>query len=830
MRASSIAGVFDRLWPLFHKDPLEIFPAEIMSLILSGLCPQDLITLSRVSRAWRERLRDTNLWKEKFRMEGWGFNIKQVECYEDHIKQQESVFRPSKVNFEVSPLQLSSNAFGKQRAPLGDPLMSPLLRDASNGDEQHWSGLNLGNLDTGHRSPPTDQEMTDASEEQPSNFSQTTTNGDFEPTIPPYLNQTRFSKTAAANRSRSSLEKPLMITSTHDQARINYQYLYTQKRRLEDNWDKGRYRNFQLPHRNFPNEAHEECVYTIQYQGDYLVSGSRDRTVRIWNLNSGRLAQRPLKGHIGSVLCLQFDSRPEENIIISGSSDTHVILWRFSTGKIIRKIPNAHKESVLNLRFDHRFLITCSKDKTIKIWNRRELRPGDVDYPVKGVKGGGECPSYIIDAPSIGGSVRYQPSSPEHLMLLTPYMHIMTLDLHNAAVNAIQIYEDQLVSASGDRNLRIWNIHTGECYSRIQAHEKGIACVQYDGKRIVSGSSDNSIRIWDPVTRTQVARLEGHVRLVRTLQAAFADIPGGRKRLEAEAQEVDRAWHIAKSKGEDLRTNRPGRSARPGSRKPRDVITVGAKIPPSGGGSKWARIISGSYDEKIIIWKKNADDEWVISHQLAQEEALTAAGPPLPARSHAHGSAQASPPPLTHPPQILHTTTVGNISNLDNMETRSGDADISRSAEVSRQSSSSQNLNSPSARPGTEVNATYGSSQSSSRSTSIPAPPQPAAVHTAIQELNNSGIQPTGSQSDILANPINDQGLVANHQTNSNPRPPPALNRAPPAGQPNARVFKLQFDARRIICCSQDNKIVGWDFANGDEDIASCSRFFADPQ
>jgi F-box and WD-40 domain protein 1/11 len=41
-----------------------------------------------------------------------------------------------------------------------------------------------------------------------------------------------------------------------------------------------------------------------------------------------------------------------------------------------------------------------------------------------------------------------------------------------------------------------------------------------------------------------------------------------------------------------------------------------------------------------------------------------------------------------------------------------------------------------------------------------------------------------------------------------------------------ARVFKLQFDARRIICCSQTPIIIGWDFANGDAKIEEASRFF----
>ena len=44
----------------------------------------------------------------------------------------------------------------------------------------------------------------------------------------------------------------------------------------------------------------------------------------------------------------------------------------------------------------------------------------------------------------------------------------------------------------------------------------------------------------------------------------------------------------------------------------------------------------------------------------------------------------------------------------------------------------------------------------------------------------------------------------------------------------NSRVFKLQFDARRIICCSQDPTIVGWDFANGDPDIVEASKFFGE--
>lgn len=52
---------------------------------------------------------------------------------------------------------------------------------------------------------------------------------------------------------------------------------------------------------------------------------------------------------------------------------------------------------------------------------------------------------------------------------------------------------------------------------------------------------------------------------------------------------------------------------------------------------------------------------------------------------------------------------------------------------------------------------------------------------------------------------------------------------AAPAEENNSnRVFKLQFDARRIVCCSQNRIIVGWDFANGDKDLEEAGQYFAE--
>ena len=650
----------------------------------------------------------------------------------------------------------------------------------------------------------------------------------------------------------STAEQSLMLFASSGHPRLNYHHLFKQKRRLEDNWTNGQYRSFQLPHRDHPEDAHTECVYTIQYSGKYLVSGSRDRTLRIWDLDTERLITEPLQGHTGSVLCLQFDHSEEEDIIISGSSDTHVILWQFSTGEMIKQLTNAHRESVLNLKFDKRFLVTCSKDKTIKIWNRHELQPGDRDYPVKGVSGGGQCPTYILDMHTIGSALREERFKFSE-MILEPYTHMMTLDLHGAAVNAIQIYKDELVSASGDRNLRVWNIHTGECSTKIEAHTKGIACVQYDGKRIVSGSSDNSIRIWDPISRTEVARLDGHSRLVRTIQAAFADPPGGRERLEAEADEVKRQWQAASMAGLIPRSLSAGRQPRstPGSRKPRDIRSVGAKIPPSGGGSKWGRIVSGSYDETIIIWKKTDDDEWVIGHRLRQEEALRAAGPPLIPRSDVQAQNEAQSR-AQHEAEAGADTEANN--HLPTVNDQLDGGQHSHTAPQHRQQP----------RPASATSPNYAQATTQGTRASTPtrpfAPPRAnyqntilrgtMAAHPSVLAANGFFSQRAAQRQPQQFQPVQavPRPPPDMSQSQNQPQPQPQPQHAPPpppvqpahprpvapavapVGQPNARVFKLQFDARRIICCSQDPKIVGWDFANGDEHIIECSRFFAAPQ
>jgi F-box and WD-40 domain protein 1/11 len=802
LRTSSIAGIVEKLNPLLHLDPVLHLPPEITFQILSYLNPETLLRSSTLSRAWRNRVLDSPLWKLLFRLEGWNSNFPQVRAFEEaeklkrvESKEKERKTRPRAAE-DMDYDKPSSKKRARERPLFGDgPSSEHSIRDK-------LEPLSIGGTTSGS-SAWGEQHSAVEADDSPSVKAEDKMEGlSFESESP---TQTQLERRATASSDTAGFPVQPSLLLSGPEPKVNWQYLYKQKRRLEDNWNAGRFTNFQLPHPNHPDEAHTECVYTIQYSGKYLVSGSRDKTIRVWNLDTQRLIHKPLVGHSASVLCLQFDERPEQDVIISGGSDCKVILWQFSTGRILKEIEKAHSESVLNLRFDDRYLVTCSKDKTIKVWNRKQMWPTDETYPSSTLKSAAKFPSYIINMQE---QVENQHL---HFKALLPYSLIMTLEGHGAAVNAIQILEGQIVSASGDRSVKVWNVRTGACVRTFSGHSKGIACVQFDGRRIVSGSSDETVRIFDRATGAEVACLQGHTNLVRTVQAQFGDLPGNEEELEAEARAIDRNFFEAQHRGllsNDLtRDQRRARNA--GSRDPNAIFAYGAKLPPGGGGSKWARIVSGSYDESVIIWKRGPDGAWEKNHTLLQNEAVRNAGgrprrAPVPAQAPANQAGQAQPAANQQPGQAAAQNTFQSLAQQAQVQAQAAQ-NLAQQAQALHAASQAGQGNAVPA-PTTTVTATTAgitATQTTANAAPAAAPAQSAAAPNAAPHHHHHHHGHHHHHPHPLAGPVTNQGT-------------------------NSRVFKLQFDARRIICCSQDPTIVGWDFAQGDKDIVLASQFFSD--
>ena len=67
------------------------------------------------------------------------------------------------------------------------------------------------------------------------------------------------------------------------------------------------------------------CTLAIAPNGQYLVSGSEDKTIKIWHWESGEIRQT-LSGHKQTVRILAI--HPNGQTIVSGSDDKTVKFWR----------------------------------------------------------------------------------------------------------------------------------------------------------------------------------------------------------------------------------------------------------------------------------------------------------------------------------------------------------------------------------------------------------------------------------------------------------------------------------------------------------------------
>ena len=119
---------------------------------------------------------------------------------------------------------------------------------------------------------------------------------------------------------------------------------------------------------SFTAHSHIVTCLTISADGKYLISGSRDKTIKIWNLETAELLHI-LKGHRDGVDAIALS--PDGEIIASGSADNTIKIWHLQTGKLLATF-RGHSSAVTALLFTPygNKLISGSLDCTIKIWQR----------------------------------------------------------------------------------------------------------------------------------------------------------------------------------------------------------------------------------------------------------------------------------------------------------------------------------------------------------------------------------------------------------------------------------------------------------------------------
>ncbi|KAN0086005.1 hypothetical protein V8E55_007139 [Tylopilus felleus] len=202
--------------------------------------------------------------------------------------------------------------------------------------------------------------------------------------------------------------------------------------------------------------GHAGAVLSVAYSpdGSHIVSGSSDKTIRVWNASTGQCVAGQFQGHTDPVWSVAYSH--DGSHIISGSEDNTIRVWNATTGQCVAGPFQGHTSSVSSIAYSHdgSHIVSGSEGNAIRVWN------ASTGQCVAGSFQGYTDPVWCV---------AYSPDG------------------------------SHIVSGSSDKTIRVWNASTGQCMAGpFQGHTDLVLSVAYspDGSHIVTASSDLSIKVW----------------------------------------------------------------------------------------------------------------------------------------------------------------------------------------------------------------------------------------------------------------------------------------------------------------------------------------------
>jgi len=412
---SQLSLLSESLTNLIRLDPFARFPREVALKVLGHLDAISLGRAAQVNGHWRELADDNVLWKS---------------ICEQHIDKQ-----CRKCGWGLPLLERRRTTHQHAHLPPA-PTPIPPISILSSDTPRTKRALEMDEHD---QAPPAKRRKSTS----PCRDSADESGSSFGPLTP------------AVSAAPSGASTPTATRLWKD--------VYCERLQIARNWKRGRYTVRTL-------RGHEDSVMCLQFAETLphiaypvLITGSYDRTVRVWNADLGEEV-RVLRGHTRAVRALQFD----EAKLITGSMDCTLRVWDWRTGRCIRTL-QGHSEGVVCLRYDSNVLASGSVDATVKVWNFRT----------------GEC---------------------------------FTLRGHKDWVNAVQLWQLPGTGASG-----ACSVASAASSSAGDGASSGSGFDIDPGKMLFSASDDCTIRLWDLARKICVRQFSGHVGQVQSLMLLNVD-------------------------------------------------------------------------------------------------------------------------------------------------------------------------------------------------------------------------------------------------------------------------------------------------------------------
>jgi guanine nucleotide-binding protein subunit beta-2-like 1 protein len=242
---------------------------------------------------------------------------------------------------------------------------------------------------------------------------------------------------------------------------------------------------------------------------DLLVSGSRDKTVIVWNLvrtsEEYGHALRRLHGHSHFVEDVKLSQ--DGHYALSGSWDGSMRLWDLTSSQSIRRFVG-HTKDILAVAFsaDNRHIMSCGRDRTLRLWNT----VAECKYTFED-QGHSDWVSDVAFSPSLSELVAVSCGWDRLVKVwsLDDFKLKFNLVYHKGVVNTVCVSpEGSLCASAGkDGSIAIWNLKEGKFMYALEAGCEVYQLVFNPAKYWIGAATANGVKVFDLEKKECIADL-----------------------------------------------------------------------------------------------------------------------------------------------------------------------------------------------------------------------------------------------------------------------------------------------------------------------------------